>query len=175
MVKITSKINKDVLKINKKTCELKKSSIFTIVINPNKSYATDYHGKMKAIEDMFLRFCKYIFAESRFMKLIKCACCRGQKKCTLKELENKIESINCVTSVEAGSRNKFLHSNTTVNVIHKAKIHINIQRIRDIANLYMGKVIPNANVYVGVQCATDNLYNNMQYVNHSKEIERIVN
>lgn len=176
MVKISSKINKDLLRINKNAAKTSKSSIFEIVINPNKSYVNDFEGKMKVIESAFHKACEYIFASRNVMKLIKCICpgCKsGKDPCSREDIAKKITEINCVASVEVGSRRGFLHCNATLNVIHNTKIQVNLVRLRQVSNLLMSRVMNNPRVYVGVKCLTSNLHNSMNYVSHAKEYKQI--
>lgn len=175
MVKITSKINKDIVTINKSEVSQSKSSLFSIVINPNKSYAYDYEGKMGLVKYWFYKCCEYLFAKKNIVKLLMCVCkeCKAGNMCSQADFHDKIDSIDCTSSVEVGSRSKFLHANITLNVVHYTRVHVDAARIRKIANLIMSKAIDNPNVYVGIKCSSANLHKLTNYVTHANEYKEI--
>jgi len=125
----------DTPEVREFTGKLKRSS-YMVTINSNRSaFAPEF-------EEKFLNFNKFLFEGNRIVRYMVCKHC-VDGKCHNANAESPdaakcIVEVNLVNKSELGPENGKLHSHTSVSVIHKGSIQINIDKIKKLAYGYFG-------------------------------------
>ena len=131
-MQIESKFNEIITDKKKKI--IWRESVFLITINTNKSFNSvnlTSLEKMQDIKTCFENMNHKLFSENNIMKLLVRVEGRGSERKQFDIDRDLIKSIKAQTSIEANLKMRgFLHSHTSINVIHKNKVQINLQLLK---------------------------------------------